>query len=279
MKIAVIADIHCNYKVFKKAYEDALSRGVEMFFFLGDQITDGFEANEVLNLVKTSPGYALSGNREIDLIKHETEPNPLWKDHLQFKSMQYCYDSLTEENFEYIKTLPIYRIVEINNTKICMSHNTPYTERGYVGPNDFDLFDQLIEEFDCNIYLFGHQHIDFEVTYKSKLFINPNSVGLPSTSLPYRYGILTLDEGIHYESIGIEYDYQELEAHYHNSDYYKIVPQWCELMLMTMRDGINHAALFFEYVMKETQKNNIFLEYVIPNDIFESLFEEYSRNK
>lgn len=279
MKIGVFTDIHCNYLVFKKAHEEALNKGVEMMLFLGDHLTDGFEGIKIIDLIKSSNGYTINGNRELSLIEYDENKNPLWEDYFQYRSMKYGYESLDKETIDYVKTLPMYKIIEVNNKKICMSHGTPYDVRGRFKLKDDAFFDKLIEDFDCDIYLFGHEHNSFYKEYKNKYFINPGSIGIPTDGLPFKYGILTIDENIKYEQTGTYYDYNELEKHYKNSEYYKNATIWCELLLLTMKTGRDYMNHFMKYV-RNIMKNNGYDEVSnIPDDIFTNSYNDFIEDK
>ncbi len=275
MKIAIISDIHSNYLVFKKAYEDALSKDVDLFLFLGDYVTDGFDANKILDIIRSSNCYAINGNRELSLIEYRKNKDARWDKYLQFRSMKYGYESLNQENLEYLQSLPIYKILNIASKKVCISHSTPYNVRGDVSSDSFEVFDKLIEDYNCDVYLFGHEHKCYYTEYKEKIFINAGSIGLPTDGLPFKYGILTIDGDVKYEKIGIAYDYDELESYYKNSDYYKEATIWCSLLLMTMKSGENHPQYFMDYVCTKAKKENIDISYAIPDELFINSYKEY----
>ncbi len=185
MKIAVFSDIHSNYLVFKKAYDDSIIRKVDMYIYLGDNITDGFDGSKILDIIKNSKGYSINGNREVSILNYHFNKDSNWDNSIQFESMKYGYESLSKENIDYISTLPIYNIIDINGKKICISHGTPYNVRGRARKDSTILFDDLIKDFNCDIYLFGHEHDYYYTKYKNKYFMNPGSIGLPSDGSYY----------------------------------------------------------------------------------------------
>ena len=275
MKIAIFADIHSNYLVFKKAYEDAINKNVDMFLFLGDYITDGFDGDKILDIIRKSKGYAINGNREVSIVNYDKTKDERWDKYIQRHNMKYGYDHLSKENLEYLKTLPIYRILTINNKKICISHSSPYNVKGDVYFDSYEIFDKLINDYDCDIYLFGHEHKTYLTEYKGKLFINVGSIGLPTDGLPYKYGMLVLNEKIEYESVGINYDFKVIEEYYKNSDYYKKNEIWCSLLLMLIKTGENHTQNFMDYIYKKAKEKNIDISYAIPNELFIESYYEY----
>ena len=210
-KIAIIADIHANYYCLKKALEDIKKRKVKEIIFLGDYITDGFENNKVLDVIKNYK-YVIAGNREISIANYDGHS---WDGSEQFKNMLYTYHNITEKNRDYIKKLPPYRIITCNGKKICLSHGIPFNSRECVNFDSFAIFDKLMEKYPCDVYLFAHTHEAYCTTYKTKLFINPGSVILPADGPTLKYGILDL-RNMKYEPISVLYDLKELREYYLN---------------------------------------------------------------
>lgn len=272
MKIAVMSDVHSNYLVFKKAVKDARKKDVELFLFLGDYVTDGFDANKILNIIKKFNAHVIIGNREKSVIKYSMNDNKKFDDYLQFKSMRYGSKVLSKNNLKYLKSLPIYKILEINGKKICMSHGSPYNVRDRLSFQSYKKFDKLIEDYNCDLYLFGHQHKNYFTKYKEKLFINVGSIGLPTNGLPFTYSILDIDKDIKHEKIYINYEYSKLEKYYKNSEYYKKINIWCNLLLLTMKDSGEHVKKFMEYIYKS---KNIDKNHPIPDDIFIEAYNEF----
>ena len=65
-KIAVISDIHGNYRALKTVLSDIKKRGIENIYCLGDVIGKGSRPNECLDLLKDA--VMVYGNREDFLI-------------------------------------------------------------------------------------------------------------------------------------------------------------------------------------------------------------------
>lgn len=276
MKIAVIADPHSNYLVFKKVLDDAEKQKVDTYFFMGDYTTDGYEANKILDIIRKSNGYVINGNREDAIINYHREQNPDWHINLQWANMMYGYSVLSKENLAYLETLNTYQIIELEGKRICLSHCTPYNVTGEdVFFDSYAIFDRLIKDYPADIYVFGHEHKCFSTIYKGKYFLNPGTCGIPSFGLPYTYGLLEIEANhIKFQIIDILYDYQELYNYYINSEYYEQVPEWCELILADMRDGKDHNEIFVAHCKERMQKMGINGN-SIPNDIYLEVFKEY----
>lgn len=279
MKVAVFADIHSNYPVFEKAIKNTKNKNIDKYLFLGDYVSDGFDADKVLDLIKTLNFDAINGNREISIIGYDSGENKEWDISIQKASMKYGHDCLSKENIKFIKSLESYKIIEIGNKKICLSHGSPYNVRDTVLNNSYEIFDKLIKDFDCDIYLFGHQHKSYFTIYNDKYFINPGSIGLPTNELPYKYCIIEItNDLIKYEAVNIEYKYNEIEKYYKNSDYYNKCPIWAEIVLNSNKSGINHPDKFIDFIREKAKQENLKISKNIPNDLFVRAFNEYKNN-
>ena len=275
MKVAILADIHSNYLVFKKAIDDAIKRGVEKFIFLGDYTTDGFDADKVIKDIKKLDYYAINGNRDLDMLEYHDNKYEDWDKYLNYGNKKYGYDCLSDESIEFLQSLDIYKIITLENKKICMAHSSPYAVRGDVCKDSYDVFDRLIEDFDCDIYLFGHEHKSYFTYYRNRYFINPGSIGLTSCERPFKYGILDiLGNTINYQSIDINCSYDQLYKYYNSSDYSKAVKEWCFIVLQCFKEGGNHQEKFSKMLMEEA-KNRGIDTLKIPNDLYLEVFYKY----
>lgn len=276
MKIAVFADIHSNYPVFKKAYDQTKEMNIDKYIFLGDYVTDGFDGNKILDIIKNTDGYAINGNRESSIIDYHNGKNEDWNKYLQWNSMRYSYECLSKENIKYLETLDFFKIIYLENKKICLTHSTPYSLRDNVLKDSYNVFDKLINDFNCDIYLFGHEHLSFCAFYNNRYFINPGSIGMPSGDFPFKYGILTINgNDINYKALELEYDYKELYEYYTNSEFYKKAKHWCRIILACMKDGENHPTNFINLVNLKAKEKNIDVSKNIPDSLYSEVCELY----
>lgn len=271
-KIAIISDIHSNYYCFKEILNDIKNKKIDEILFLGDYITDGFDNNKILDIVKKYD-YVIAGNRELSIVNYAGSS---WENLLQFSNMLYTYKDISKENMEYLKTLPQYKIINLHGKRICLSHGSPADSREIVLPSSTDLFDNLIEKYDCDIYLFGHMHLAYNITYKNRLFINPGSVILPADSPTSKYGILDLDTNL-YEQISIEYNFKELRNYYIASDFFKFNKEWCNILIHTNESGFDYICDFIDFIKQKADKKGIDISNFIPNNLWTSSFLEFMK--
>ena len=95
------------------------------------------------------------------------------------------------------------------------------------------MFDKLIEEMSCDVYLFAHTHQPFNLQYKGKHFINSGAVCCSSHGKAIAaYGILTLDGAkINYDQREYHYDFEAIKKYYLQSEYHKKCPECSNLYI------------------------------------------------
>ena len=194
--------------------------------------------------------------------------------------MKYGYTSLSKKNINFIEGLGIYKIITLENKKICLAHGTPYNVRESALKDSYEIFDRLIKDFDCDIYLSGHEHQEYLTIYKNRYFINPGSIGIPTYSLAHTYGILDIkNNAINYELINVDYDYELLQNYYRGSEYHKVAYVWCELILRTLKSKNDHTSDFLDFVKIRATEKNIDISNNIPNTLYVESFNEYIKNE
>ena len=242
-RIAILNDIHGNYLLLERVLRELKYQNIDNYIIGGDLVTDGFENELVVSTLKDLTSNVIAGNRDVDIANYD---GTSWVNNDRYRNMQYAYDELSKDSIEYLKNLSIYKVIEIENKKICFSHGSPYNVRESVKPFMTSLFDRLIDEFNCDIYLFAHTHQEFNTKYKNRWFINSGAINCPSSGKPGSfYGILNIDgDNITYEQKVYEFDYEELKRYYLESNYYKVCPEWTNLILYTLKTGNDNCCPF-----------------------------------
>lgn len=279
-KFAIIGDIHSNYYILEKVMEELKSQKIQNYIFCGDYILDGFDGNKVLDTIKKMENaIVIKGNKE-ELIQNITQEE-ITKMEIssQYCNIAYGACCLSSQNKKYIESLPCYKIIEINGVRICISHGSPYHAREMVTESDEELFEKLIEEFQCNIYIFAHTHLAWNRKYKDAYFINPGSISLPVDGPEAKYGILTIKQKeIVYEPMCFLYDFKEIVNYYHsNQEYCTKARDWCSIVLTMIRDGYDHREMAFQYAKKVMQERNIPYNGKILEEIWREMYEWYDK--
>lgn len=249
MRLAVISDIHSNILGLKLSINDALKNNIDQFVFLGDYITDGEGNNEVLEIVKKYGNHVIGGNREGYMCSY----NPLKKDFADYRTIANTYNELTKDNLEYVCSLENSKIINVDGYKILLTHGNGY---GRIKEGIETIASRITEKYEFDICLFGHFHRYINIELGNRLFINPGSAGLPTDTPTYKYLILDLSNGVEaelreFDVVDVQH---ELEEQYKMSAYYKENPEWCDLVLKSIRDGQDYCGRFID-VFNQSLKN------------------------
>ncbi len=251
-KIAILSDIHNNLftlNLFKRA---ASLEQFDNYFFCGDYITDGFEPNEIIEYIRSTSDYVIAGNRECSISEIKE-----YSSAIRWAPTMSTYRLISQENLNYVKELAISKTFDLESFKICISHGSPYNVREKVNFNNEEKLNQLIQDFNADIYVFGHTHcIDYRV-YNQRTFINSGSLhALNDHKSSISYGILTLDQGkITYEQKIMQFDVDDYIEHIINSSYYRAFPIWSILNAYDTIDGVDYVNEFIHYVLKITSSD------------------------
>ncbi len=275
-KIAIIADLHSNMFAFNKILEELKNENIDEYIFLGDYVLDGFDFNEVLEKIRDLTDNVVLGNKE-ELLNFENME--LLRKQDRWKNVIYTYDRIKPENFEYIRNLPIYKTLSIENRKICYFHGSPYNTREGILEDSYEMLDKLIKEFDFDIYLMGHTHINFYKEYKGKIFINPGTASFPiEGESKFSYGILYIDgKNVNYKQMGIDYDYEEAKSYLLSQDYHINAKIWAELLLCHLKYCQNYTLNFSEFVSKEANNRKIDISKETPNSLWNEMYKEFKK--
>ncbi len=267
-KIAILSDIHSNAKILKAMLKDLEKENIDEYIFCGDYITDGFENNEVLDIIKNLSTNVVLGNREISVINYDGSS---WEESVQWGPSLYAYKDLRKDNLDYIKSLPLTKIIEVENVKICFSHINPVAKKKNITENSEEHFDEIISKINADVFLFGHSHIPFAKEYRNKIFINPGSVSYTKDSAKSTCGILTISNEITYKLKMYNRDINQIKKYYTESNYYKKCPEWSNILIHSYQDGIDHCSGFVDFMINQNITN--------VDEVWSRKFNEYMNLK
>ncbi len=249
-KIAVLTDIHSNAKILKEILKDLEKENIDEYIFCGDYITDGFENNEVISIIRNLSNYVIAGSREEVIRNYDGKT---WEDKVEWLPSLYAYYDLTKENMNYIKGLKTFDIYEFEGYRIAVSHGSPYNVKEYVYEDNYELFDKMINDYNVDIFLFGHTHIPFSFKYKDKYFFNSGAISFKKDETAESSClIITLDENINAKFKKYAHNMEEIKKYYLNTDYYNKCPDWSNLLYNIYNDGIDYCT---QYVKHLNEKN------------------------
>lgn len=180
MTIALISDIHGNYKVLEAFLDYIDLHPVDAVISLGDYVTDGPYPERLMELLYQMRDrhtcYMLRGNRE-DYLLNNADNHEGWKPSSANGTLYYTSRHITAADLRFFASLPTEREVRIEGfPPFYACHGTPGRVRGNVHREE-GLKEHVLEELPYPYLLGGHSHHQEIDHYRGKTYINPGSLG------------------------------------------------------------------------------------------------------
>lgn len=214
MKYAIISDIHSNLEALLAVLRDRELSNTDEIISLGDAVGYGASPNECIQLLIDKSVTSIIGNH--DKVAAELEEpynfNPVARE-----AVLWTRGMLSNENKEYIKSLPITR----DFGSFIAVHGAVSSPDKYI-TGRFEAEPEYILMEDARVCFFGHTHVpavyssknDYEyfpaakltLNHETKYLINPGSVGQPRDNDPRAaYIIYDTNEGtIEYKRVSYD---------------------------------------------------------------------------
>ena len=221
MKIGVISDIHSNILALEAVFNKFEEKNINDIICLGDIIGIGPYPEKCIDLLMKNKEKIIGivkGNHENYLIKglpktnHNIENGTKLSDE-EKSTHVWNHSKLSTVQIEFIKELKSKEIININNKNILICHY-PLLENGkfkkfYKNMNE-QRVDELFNNQNIDIFLFGHTHKEYYFKNDKKIVINPGSLGCPKNTNAALAGILDISNNdIIYEELRVTYNIDE----------------------------------------------------------------------
>ena len=187
MKILLISDVHANIQALR-AVEEA-EKSWDAVWCLGDMVEYGFHPHETVQWLKEHDALAVMGNHDariLNAIDSGIHPLPLEK---ATNFRDYTIGKLTQEDIDWLRTLPEQRVVTADGYTYCLTHY--YTDGEYDScwaPFEalkcYDSFNRFwekkagaVEPGQKRRILFGHSHQAVAMPLRPDMaYLNPGSL-------------------------------------------------------------------------------------------------------
>ena len=130
-KIAVVSDMHSNYKALEAVLEDLKHRDFDALICLGDMVGYYTEPNQVVDAIRDAAQVTVMGNHDFAII----EPEKLLYSTLQEgaqAALDHNKDLLTQDNKKWLEKLPMKVVLKTPYGTATLVHGDPITIFGYI---------------------------------------------------------------------------------------------------------------------------------------------------
>ena len=211
-KIAVISDIHGNFKALEAFLAYLKVHPADGIICLGDYVTDGPCPERTLEILyqmqKTDTCYMIRGNREEYLLDN-IDNREGWKPSSANGTLYYTLMHMTQRDMAFFASLPSEREVRMEGCPaLYICHGIPGRVRGNVYEEE-GLIEKVMEKLQYSCLLGGHSHHQGIERRKGKLYVNPGSLGfaVDGVGRQARFAVLTgTEEGWEAQLLAIPYD-------------------------------------------------------------------------
>lgn len=134
MRVAVISDIHGNYKALEAFLSYIEEHSVDAIIGLGDYVTDSPYPQRTLSMIyemeKKYPCYLLRGNREEYLLDNRGQDQG-WHICSPNGALYYTYRNVTPADLDWMEAMPSERVLQLKDCPaLTMCHGAPGVIRG-----------------------------------------------------------------------------------------------------------------------------------------------------
>lgn len=181
MRVAIVSDIHGNYKAFEAFLNYIEKHPVDAVIGLGDYVTDSPYPQRTMSLLygmmEKYPCYLIRGNREEYLLSNDKESQG-WHKCSPNGALYYTSLHMTRKDLKFFDSLPSVKRLQLGNCpQLTICHGAPEEIRGNF-EFQFDLKDKVMKELPTGYLLGGHSHHQEATEMYGKLYVNPGSLGL-----------------------------------------------------------------------------------------------------
>jgi putative phosphoesterase len=131
----------------------------------------------------------------------------------EIKNHEWNHNKLSEESKKFISELQISNTIQIENKKIYVVHypfDKNYKYKKHIKNPSIEESNEMFQEIDADIFLYGHTHTVSANNLNGKWYINPGSVGCPLKNNTASVGLLDINvDNINFNHLSIEYDVDE----------------------------------------------------------------------
>jgi putative phosphoesterase len=254
MDIALIADLHGNSYAFESILEFISYKKIEKIILAGD-IIGGPNPNKTIDLVKNNNISVIIGNQEQYLFDQLKDPNKY--NSKRWDLITTVNNRVSQENIEYLKTLPEIIRYNFNKYRILVTHSTPTNSNEVFYPEKNENRGiEILQNIDEDIYICGHSHRQWFRKYNKTTAINPGSAGFPiGQKLKAPFSILHIDRIITVDHYQIDYTSKGFIDEFKEENFFNSIGPMGKAIYYTLLSGNSVLMDFLSFIFKSNNSS------------------------
>ncbi|MDX2162861.1 MAG: YfcE family phosphodiesterase [bacterium] len=175
MKLGLFSDVHANAGSLDKALKLLERKGVDQLLCAGDLVDGMTEGEAAAQRVKNLNIPVVMGNHDFAYSRPQPkhQRGGIWLPHKQD-------DALSGNTVSFLASLPHWRELEYEHTKIVLAHANTWDFATYVFPSASSAAKvkrlKASVRDDVKAIILGHTHVPMQMIYKDLRIFNPGSV-------------------------------------------------------------------------------------------------------
>lgn len=186
MKVALFGGLYSNYLALQAAVDDALSRGVNTMYCLGDLGAFGPHPNRVFPILRDHNIECIQGNYD-DSIGNQldncqcgyTDPRDNYFAQLSY---DYTLANTSTDNKAWLRSLPPDRRLNMDGLKILLCHGSPRRTNEFLWESTTSTayLERLCTEHDADVIAGTHSGIHWQRSLsRGRHYVNVGVLGRP----------------------------------------------------------------------------------------------------
>lgn len=251
MDIAVLSDIHSNYRALECCISYAASRGIRTFFFLGDYVGDLAYPQKTMELLyKCNSQYRcffIKGNKEDYWLEHLEQGETGWKEYDSTTgTLYYSYHQLQPFDLSFFHSLKFSRTLRFRDLpQVTICHGSPFKTNQKLSFGTTNTR-RIMDQIQSPLIICGHTHYQGKYEHNGTVLLNPGAVGVPLNSDGKTQFLLLHGENGQWseEFISLPYDNEGAIHDLYTSGLMERAPYWARVTEHLLRHGnVSHTAV------------------------------------
>lgn len=281
MKLALLGDVHSNYRALEQCLAYCEQERVDGYVFLGDYISDCPHPERTLAMIRKIqegyPSWIIRGNREGYQLEYQEKQEEPWTYSSSTGSLLYTFENLTREDLEQFREWDICKVVAIDGyPEFTICHGSPSSDRELLHIGSA-LAKQRLSEADTQLLICAHTHVQGRYDYHGKTLINPGSVGIAvGVAGQAQFAILHGEErSWRPEFLSLPYDLELFLKEFNESDLPMKSKTFAKLIQYELKTGENIIKEVIHKAEVQTKEAIGYIPYGnLPDEFWETAYQE-----